>query len=177
MFLQREQHCNCQPLTRQIDVSLKNCTCFNSNAKAGLEQMSSFLTVVNQLLICTMQETKNFKGSLFSSRKKCEKISQCAFRRATSIAFEMHGKWKGLLNLIFDSRGLDPESKIVHLHILQCRLCNFQPHFKCIERDICDFTKAFFQENSLYHVCFTQILINQKSNTCTTVQAYVYVPE
>ena len=69
---------------------------------------------------------------------------------------------KGILNLIFDSRGLDPESKIVHLHILQCLLCNFQPHFKCIERDICDFTKAFFQENSLYDVCFTQILINQK---------------
>ena len=53
---------------------------------------------------------------------------------------------KGLLNLIFDSRGLDPESKIVHLHILQCRLCNFQPHFKCIERGICDFTKAFLKK-------------------------------
>ena len=53
---------------------------------------------------------------------------------------------KGILNLIFDSRGLDPESKIVHLHILQCRLCNFQPHFKCIERGICDFTKAFLKK-------------------------------
>ena len=90
------------------------------------------------------QRVSYFKPSLFFPHKKCEKILQCAFRRATSIAFEMYGNFERSFESHFRFKKPRPESKIVHLHILQCRLCNFQPHFKGIERDICDY---FFSES------------------------------
>ena len=154
--------------------------------------MSSFLTTVNWLLICSMQETKKclatFKKSLISNHlylfpaRNVRKSYSVHLVEPHLLRLRCMENSKGLLNLIFDSRGLDPESKIVHLHILQCRLCNFQPHFKCIERDICDFTKAFFKENSLYHVFlkhrfWTTKKIKLYRTTSLCLQCKLYMPE
>ena len=101
-----------------------------------------------------MQETKKglatFKESLISNHlyffpiKNVRKSYSVHLEEPHLLRLRCMENSKGLLNPIFDLRGLDSESKIVHLHILQCRLCNFQPHFKGIERDICDY---FFSES------------------------------
>ena len=90
------------------------------------------------------QRVSYFKPSLFlSPQKNVRKSYSVHLEEPHLLLLRCMEISKGLLNPIFDSKSLDPESKIVHLHILQCRLCNFQPHFKGIERDICDFTIFF----------------------------------
>ena len=124
--------------------------------------MKSFLTDVNRLLICTMQETKKglatFKESLISNHlyffpiKNVRKSYSVHLEEPHLLRLRCMENSKGLLNPIFDSRSLDPKVRLFTYIFYNVDYAIFSLISRVLKET---FVTTFFLNHPVYYVCST----------------------